>query len=113
MDKIDNWRQTVSSQHQMWATIAGFAINGLFIFITFKSGQFNLIQKVLFTTSIFSLIVQVVLMIYLAQLERSTAFQPSEFLQNLENILRPILNITSAVSWILISVLLVVSIWMR
>ena len=113
MEKIDNWRQTVNSQHQMWATIAGFAINGLFIFISFKSGSFDLVQKILFTVSICSLIIQVILMIYVAQLERSTAFQSNEFLQNIENILRPTLNIISVISWILISILLVVSIWIR
>lgn len=105
------WIQSVSSQHQMWATVAGFAINGLFIFITFKSVEFILTQKVLFTASIISLAIQVVIMTSIAQIERSTAWQENMYWQETENILRSMLNFISILSWFLISILLVVSIW--
>lgn len=110
MNGKEDWRQTVNSQHRNWATIAGFAISGLVIFISL--GKVNLYaQKILFTSALISLIFQVILMIYVAEIERKTAFESNDFLSNFENILRPVLNLISILSWVLISILLIVSVW--
>jgi len=110
MNNKEDWRQTVNNQHHIWATIAGFTITGLVIFISF--GKPVLIaQKVVLTATLVLLLLQVLLMIIIAEIERRTAFQENIPMQEAENILRPILNVISFSSWLSITILLSLTTW--
>ncbi len=110
MNNKDDWRQTVATQHHIWATIAGFTITGLVIFVSF--GKLVLIvQKVALTATLTLLLLQVLLMLIIAEIERRTAFKENVPMQEAENILRPILNIISFLSWLSITVLLILTTW--
>lgn len=111
MNSKDDWRQTVNNQHQIWATIAGFTITGLVIFVTL--GKLNSqIQKIVLTITLSLLLLQVILMLIIAEIERKTAFQSNVQMQEEENILRPILNVISLLSWLSITILLLITVWM-
>lgn len=110
MNSKEDWRQTVTNQHHIWATIAGFTITGLVIFVSF--GRLNLtVQKIVLTATLSLLLLQVLLMLIIAEVERRTAFKENIPMQEAENILRPILNIISFSSWLSITILLIVTTW--
>lgn len=110
MNNKEDWRQTVNNQHHIWATIAGFTITGLVIFVSF--GKSVLItQKVVLTVTLALLLLQVLLMLIIAEIERRTAFKENVPMQEAENILRPILNTVSFLSWLSITVLLILTTW--
>lgn len=106
----EDWRQTVSAQHQMLATIAGFAITGLIIFASF-SQQASLTQKILVTASLFLLVLQIGLLLLVAEVERRTAYQQNIRLSESENIIRALLNTISFLSWLSITILIIVTLW--
>lgn len=110
MNNKEDWRQTVNNQHHIWATIAGFTITGLVIFVSFgKSIQIS--QKIVLTITLALLLLQIFLMLIIAEVERRTAFKENVPMQEAENILRPILNIISFLSWLSITILLVITTW--
>lgn len=110
MNSKDDWRQAVTAQHHIWATIAGFTITGLVIFISFGKPVL-IVQKVVLTATLTLLLLQVLLMLIIAEIERRTAFKENVPMQESENILRPILNIVSFLSWLSITALLVLTTW--
>lgn len=110
MNNKEDWRQAVNTQHHIWATIAGFTITGLVIYVSFGKPVL-MIQKVVLTVTLALLLLQVFLMLVIAEIERRTAFKENAPMQEAENILRPILNIVSFSSWLSITVLLIVTTW--
>ncbi|MEK7500090.1 MAG: hypothetical protein AAB649_05805 [Patescibacteria group bacterium] len=105
-----DWRLTVSGQHQMWATITGFSITGIIILASLSS-PFTTIIKVALTVALALLFIQIILLLSVAEIERRTAFQENQFLQNLENILRLILNFVTVASWLAITILILIAVW--
>ena len=110
MNNKEDWRQTVTNQHHIWATIAGFTITGLVIFVSFGK-PFLIPQKIILTTTLGLLLLQIFLMLIIAEIERRTAFKENIPMQEAENILRPTLNIISFLSWLSITILLIATTW--
>ena len=110
MNSKEDWRQTVNNQHQIWATISGFTITGLVIFVSF-SKLVQLSQKIVLTVTLGLLLFQVFLMLVIAEIERRTAFKENIPMQETENILRPLLNAISFLSWLSIIILLLMTTW--
>lgn len=110
MNSKEDWRQTVNNQHHIWATIAGFTITGLVIFVSFsKAVQSS--QKIALTFTLGLLLFQIFLMLIIAEIERRTAFKENIPMQEAENILRPLLNAISFLSWLSIIILLLITTW--
>lgn len=110
MNSKEDWRQTVTNQHHIWATIAGFTITGLVISISFGKPEL-MSQKIALTATLALLLLQVFLMLIIAGIERRTAFKENIPMQESENILRPFLNIVSFSSWLSIIILLLITTW--
>jgi Na+/melibiose symporter-like transporter len=106
MDNKNDWRQTVVSQHQMFAAIAGFTITGLIILVSL-GGINSCVQKFISNIILVLLILQIALLLFIAEIERRGAFRENELLNKIENPLRLLLNLISFFSWTLIVVLLI------
>ena len=110
-DQNTNWRSTVSGQHQMWATITGFTITGIVILFSFGNLTLTPVFKIILTVALSLLVLQVVLLLSVAEIERRTAFQENAFLQNLENSLRLFLNLVTTLSWTAVTILILIAVW--
>lgn len=112
------WRQTVSTQLQALASVAGLTITALSIVATFSEGQFSVWERRILFGAIAALALQIILLIWEAHNERRAAFMYVEkrdssadciCLNKLNNVIHPWTNILTVASWVLVLWL----IWLR
>ncbi len=99
-------RSHIIAQHALHGVIAGLIVLGLSFFST--RGEFDLVQKIIFSFTIFFLLIQVSSLIWLSERERRASFGDTNNERNeLENKVRKcILNPSSFFAWFSISLLL-------
>ncbi len=111
LQRKQDWRQAVVSQHSVHANLTGMQVAALTIFIGFSISSFNVIQKTLFGLAIGMILIQTVCLIFIAEHERQNAYSPKSDKGNeKENKLRLTLNWSSVFSTTFISGLLIYSV---
>lgn len=105
------WRQSVVSQHNVHATIAGLEISSLTLFIAFYGEPLEILHKVLFCSAIIAIVFEILCLIHMSEHERATAYGKNTKIDNkIEEITRKILNWLTLLSALLIGTLLVYSV---
>lgn len=111
-DRRADWRQTVTTQHTVLATLAGLQVTALTLFSAFSHGSRDVWQKLFFVLSLVSFVIIVVCLVFIAEHERKDAFdssQVTELQRNRENKVRRTLNVITVVNALAIAALLTVS----
>jgi len=112
------WRQTVSTQLQALASVAGLTITALSIVAAFSDGPFSIWDKRILFGAIVALALQITLLIWEAHNERRAAFMYVESrgksvdricLSKFNNVIHPWTNLLTIASWVLVLIL----IWLR
>lgn len=107
-----DWRQTVTTQHTVLATLAGLQVTALTLFTAFTKETPNLWQKLLFIASLIFLVTIIACLVFIAEHERKDAFDSSKITdpqRNKENKARYILNKVTMLNAIAVAVLLIIS----
>ena len=109
----DDWRSVMLAQYNIFGVMAGLEVTALTIFS--RSDDLTLQAKWIFIATIISLFLQVIFTLFLINAEREVASGNKRYLgdcnfQGKEKIYRWVLIVTTAIVWILISTLLVISI---
>ena len=105
--------RTVESQHNMMGVITGFSITALTL-ISQKVSDFNTEWKILFTAATVLITLQLILLMWISQNERSIKSSigfPKHFKSELDNYLRFFFHLVATSSWIIIGILLIMGIW--
>ena len=110
----DDWRRVMLAQYNIFGVMAGLEVTALTIFS--RSDDLALNIRWIFAAAIISLFSQVILTLFLINAEREVASGNKCYLgycnfQGKEKIYRWALIIITAITWILMSTLLVISIW--
>lgn len=108
----EDWRQAVTAQHTVLATIAGLQVTALTLFAAFGNHSHSVLQVVFFGLSLLFLATIVVCLVFVVEHERRDAFdshQVDNRERNLENRMRKILNLSTGFNAITITALLFVT----
>lgn len=107
-----DWRQTVTTQHTVIATLAGLQVTALTLFTALNKGSHSFWQKLFFIVSMILLVIIVACLIFIAEHERKDAFDSSKITdenRNRENFLRSVLNKVTLLNAVAIAALLIIS----
>lgn len=107
-----DWRQAVSSQHTVLATLAGLQVTALTLFSAFSDTGRTCWQKLFFVTSLIAFVVIVFCLTLMAEHERRDAFnsgQVTDKQRNHENTLRRVVNWATISNGVSIALLLTLS----
>lgn len=111
----NDWRAVMLAQYSMFGVMAGLEVTALTIFSKFDD-NLTCTERWVFSFAILSLILQVVILLLLINSEREVASGNKCYLgycnfQGKEKVYRWALIIITAIAWILMAILLIISIW--
>lgn len=110
----NDWRAVMLAQYSMFGVMAGLEVTALTIFS--RSDDLALNIRWIFVAAIIFLFSQVILTLFLINAEREVASGNKCYLgycnfQGKEKVYRWALIIITAIAWILMAILLIISIW--